>query len=87
MDLEFLTKYITPARIQKYIAQLKEKNLIDNEFDKKNYPSIFKNTDILSNDIIEEEFELIKIDANKIIRKMSSNFIKQFIEKPSEEEL
>lgn len=76
---DFLDKYITPMRIQKFLMKVAEKEHIE-EFTKEEYKLIFKNLDLLSEDILEEELEAIKNDLNRIIKKQSINAIKEYLE-------
>lgn len=77
---DFLDRYITPMRIQKFLMRVAEKGHIE-EFTKEEYKLIFKNLDLLSEDILEEELEAIKNDLNKIIKKESINAIKEYLER------
>lgn len=76
---DFLDKYITPMRIQKFLMKVTEKEHVE-EFTKEEYKLIFKNLDLLSEDILEEELEAIKNDLNRIIKKQSINAIKEYLE-------
>lgn len=70
----FLDKYITPARIYKFldkIGQIHSKP--------ENYKEIFKQLDVISEDIISEEKEEIIKDVIKIIKKQSVNNIKEYL--------
>ena len=71
----FLDKYITPARICKFLTQIKIENPT-----KEDYREIFKKLDIISNDVIEEEKEQILKDIARIIKKQAIPNIKEYIE-------
>lgn len=75
----WLERFITPMRIQKFLMKVKEKEN-KKELTKEDYKVIFSNLELLSSDVLEEEIELIKQDLNKIIKKQSVNLIKQFLE-------
>lgn len=76
---EWLNRFITPMRIQKFI--MKVKNLEKKEELKvEDYKLIFSKLDLLSSDILNEELDLIKNDLEKIIKRQSVNLIKQYLE-------
>lgn len=76
---DFLDRYITPMRIQKFLMKVAEKEHIE-EFTKEEYKLIFKNLDLLSEDILDEEQAAISKDINKIIKKQSIDAIKEYLE-------
>lgn len=71
----FLDKYITPARICKFLTQIKIENPT-----KEDYREIFKKLDVIANDVIEEEKEQILKDIARIIKKQAIPNIKEYIE-------
>ena len=71
----FLDKYITPARICKFLTEIGLENPT-----KEDYREIFKKLDIISNDVIEEEKEQILKDIARIIKKQAISNIKEYIE-------
>lgn len=79
----WLEKYITPMRIQKFLIKVKEKENKE-ELAKEDYKLIFSNLELLSSDVLSEELELIKEDLNKIIKRQSVDLIKQFLEEEKE---
>ena len=72
----FLDKYITPARICKFLTVLGIENPKPED-----YREIFKNLDIISQDILEEEKEQILKDINRIIKKQAIPNIKEYVER------
>ena len=76
---EWLDKFITPMRIQKFLMKVKEKENIS-KITKDEYKVVFKNLDLLSEDIIEEEMEDILKNVSKIIKKDSTSIIKEVLE-------
>ena len=72
----FLDKYITPMRICKFLTTLGIENPKPED-----YREIFKNLDIIANDIIEEEKEQILKDITRIIKKQAIPNIKEYVEK------
>lgn len=77
----FLDRYITPARICKFLTTIN----IDNPTTE-NYREIFKQLDILADDILQEEKEQIVKDIKRIIKKQSVFNIKNYIENGLKEE-
>lgn len=71
----FLDKYITPARICKFLTQIGLENPT-----KEDYREIFKKLDVIANDVIEEEKEQILKDIARIIKKQAIPNIKEYIE-------
>lgn len=71
----FLDKYITPARICKFLTQIGLENPT-----KEDYREIFKKLDVIANDVIEEEKEQILKDIDRIIKKQAIPNIKEYIE-------
>ena len=71
----FLDKYITPARICKFLTQIGIENPT-----KEDYREIFKKLDVIANDVIEEEKEQILKDITRIIKKQAISNIKEYIE-------
>lgn len=71
----FLDKYITPARICKFLTQIEKENPT-----KEDYREIFKKLDVIANDVIEEEKEQILKDIARIIKKQAIPNIKEYIE-------
>ena len=72
----FLDKYITPARICKFLTVLGIENPKPED-----YREIFKNLDIISQNILEEEKEQILKDINRIIKKQAIPNIKEYVER------
>lgn len=72
----FLDKYITPMRICKFLTTLGIENPKPED-----YREIFKNLDIIANDILEEEKEQILKDITRIIKKQAIPNIKEYVEK------
>ena len=72
----FLDKYITPARICKFLTVLGIENPKPED-----YREIFKNLDIISQDILEEEKEQILKDINRIIKEQAIPNIKEYVER------
>lgn len=71
----FLDKYITPTRICKFLTVLRIENPKPED-----YREIFKNLDILAQDILEEEKEQILKDIKRIIKKQVIPNIKEYVE-------
>lgn len=71
----FLDKYITPARICKFLTTIDKQNP-----KKEDYAEIFKKLDAIAEDVLEEEKEQILNDIKKIIKKQSVANIKEYIE-------
>ena len=71
----FLDKYITPMRICKFLTTLGIENP-----NPENYREIFKNLDIIVQDILEEEKEQILKDISRIIKKQAIPNIKKYVE-------
>ena len=71
----FLDKYITPMRICKFLTTLGIENPKPED-----YREIFKNLDIIANDILEEEKEQILKDITRIIKKQAIPNIKEYVE-------
>lgn len=78
----FLDKYITPMRICKFLTSI---GIEDPKAD--DYNKIFKNLDVIANDVIEEEKEQILKDIVKIIKKQAIPNIKEFVENINKEEV
>lgn len=72
----FLDKYIAPMRICKFLITLGIENPKPED-----YREIFKNLDIIANDILEEEKEQILKDITRIIKKQAIPNIKDYISK------
>ena len=72
---EFLDKYITPMRICKFLTTLGIEKPKPED-----YREIFKNLDVIAQDILEEEKEQILKDINRIIKKQAIPNIKEYIE-------
>lgn len=71
----FLDKYITPARICKFLTQIGIENPT-----KEDFREIFKKLDVIANDVIEEEKEQLLKDIARIIKKQAIPNIKEYIE-------
>ena len=71
----FLDRYITPMRICKFLTTLGIENPKS-----ENYREIFKNLDIIAQDILEEEKEQILKDISRIIKKQAIPNIKEYVE-------
>lgn len=71
----FLDRYITPMRICKFLTTLGIKNPKPED-----YREIFKNLDVIAQDILEEEREQILKDINRIIKKQAVPNIKEYVE-------
>ena len=76
----FLDRYITPARICKFLTTIG----IDNP-KSEDYREIFKKLDIIADDILEEEKEQILKDISRIIKKQAIPNIKEYVEQKKEE--
>ena len=70
----FLDKYITPARICKFLLQIGIENPTAEDYNK-----IFKQLDIIADDVLEEEKEQILKDLARIIKKQAIPNIKEYI--------
>lgn len=71
----FLDKYITPMRICKFLTVLEIENPKP-----ENYREIFKNLDIIAQDILEEEKEQILKDISRILKRQAIPNIKEYVE-------
>ena len=71
----FLDRYITPMRICKFLTTLGIENPKPED-----YREIFKNLDVIAQDILEEEKEQILKDINRIIKKQAVPNIKEYVE-------
>lgn len=80
---EWLNKYITPMRIQKFLLKVKEIEHKE-ELKKEDYRLIFSNLELISKDIIEEEIEELKNNISKLIKKQSINAIKEYLDSVEE---
>lgn len=69
----FVDKYITPARINKFL------NTIEIEPKFENMTKILRQLDVIAEDILEEEKEQILIDIKRIIRKETPANIREYI--------
>ena len=76
----FLDRYITPARICKFLATIEIENPKPED-----YREIFKKLDIIAEDILEEEKEQILKDISRIIKKQAIPNIKEYVEQKKEE--
>lgn len=76
----FLDRYITPARICKFLATIGIENPKPED-----YREIFKKLDIIAEDILEEEKEQILKDISRIIKKQAIPNIKEYVEQKKEE--
>lgn len=74
----FLDKYITPARICKFLLQIGIENPTEEDYNK-----IFKQLDIIANDVLEEEKDQILKDLARIIKKQAIPNIKEYVENNS----
>lgn len=74
----FLDKYITPARICKFLLQIGIENPTAEDYNK-----IFKQLDIIADDVLEEEKEQILKDLVKIIKRQAIPNIKEYVENNS----
>ena len=72
---EFLDKYITPMRICKFLTTLGIEKPKPED-----YREIFKNLDVIAQDILDEEKEQILKDINRIIKKQAVPNIKEYIQ-------
>lgn len=78
----FLDKYITPMRICKFLTTIGiEQPKADD------YNRIFKNLDVVANDVMEEEKEQILKDIIRIIKKQAIPNIKDYVENMNKEEV
>lgn len=71
----FIDKYITPARIRKFLTNIEIENPKPED-----YKDIFKKLDILSEDILIEEKQQILKDISRIIKKQAIPNIKEYFE-------
>ena len=76
---EWINKYITPMRVQKFLLKVKEKENIS-ELSKEDYRLIFSNLELIAKDILDEEKDDILSSILKIIKKQSVNAIKDYLE-------
>lgn len=76
----FLDKYITPMRICKFLTAIGIENPT-----KEDYIKIFKQLDVISKDILEEEREQILKDIGRIIKQQAIPNIKEYVEQTKEE--
>lgn len=76
---EWINKFITPMRIQKFLIKVQEKENKDKLL-KEDYRLIFSNLDLLSDDILKEELDDILLSISKLIKKQSINAIKEYLE-------
>ena len=76
----FLDRYITPARICKFLMTIGIENPKPED-----YREIFKKLDIIADDILEEEKEQILKDISRIIKKQAIPNIKEYVEQKKEE--
>lgn len=72
----FLDKYITPMRICKFLTTIGIENPKPED-----YREIFKQLDVIAEDIIAEEKEQILKDINRIIKKQAIPNIKEYVER------
>ena len=72
----FLDKYITPMRIRKFLTTIGIENPKPED-----YREIFKQLDVIAEDIIVEEKEQILKDRNRIIKKQAIPNIKEYVER------
>ena len=77
----FIDKYITPMRICKFLINLKINNP-----KKEDYREIFKNLDVIAEDILEEEKEQILKEIKKIIKRQAVPNIKDYVNEVLKEE-
>lgn len=77
----FVDKYITPARINKFLTTIN----IEPKFE--NMTKILKQLDVIAEDILEEEKEQILIDIKRIIRKETPANIRKYIADINKEQL
>ena len=77
----FVDKYITPARINKFLTTIE----IEPKFE--NMTKILKQLDVIAEDIIEEEKEQILIDIKRIIRKEVPANLREYIADIKKEQL
>lgn len=75
----FVDKYITPARISKFLTTIE----IEPKFE--NMTKILKQLDVIAEDILEEEKEQILVDIKRIIRKETPANIREYIKSLREE--
>ena len=76
----YLDRYITPARICKFLMTIGIENPKPED-----YREIFKKLDIIAEDILEEEKEQILKDISRIIKKQAIPNIKEYVEQKKEE--
>lgn len=75
---EWLNKFITPMRVEKYLQKLKEQYSLE-EIKPEQFKLVFKNLDLISEDIFEEEFDLLKKSILKLIKKQAVPAIKDYL--------
>lgn len=71
---DFIDKYITPMRIEKFLMQIDMQNPKTED-----YGTIFKKLDVIAKDILEEEKEAILKDLEKIIKRQAVLNIKEYL--------
>lgn len=76
----FIDKYITPARIRKFLTDIQIETPTQND-----YRTIFQNLDTLADDILVEEKEQILKEVSRIIKKQAIPNIKEYIENINKE--
>lgn len=74
----FLDKYITPARICKFLLQIGIESPTAEDYNK-----IFKQLDIIADDVLEEEKDQILKDLARIIKRQAIPNIKEYVENNS----
>lgn len=77
----FVDKYITPARISKFLTTIN----IEPKFE--NMTKILKQLDVIADDILEEEKEQILVDIKRIIRKEVPANLREYIADINKEQL
>lgn len=76
----FLDRYITPARICKFLMTIGIENPKPED-----YREIFKKLDIIAEDVLEEEKGQILKDISRTIKKQAIPNIKEYVEQKKEE--
>ena len=76
---EWINKFITPMRIQKFLMKIQEKEN-KTKLEKKDYKIIFSNLELLSKDILDEEYNELMLNLSKIIKRQSVTAIKEYLE-------
>lgn len=71
----FIDKYITPARIRKFLTEIQIETPTQND-----YKEIFKNLDTIAEDILTEEKEQILKEVLRIIKKQAVPNIKEYVD-------